>query len=134
VTLTPSRRPLIERRWLRPGTHINAIGADAPGKQELRLEVLRHAGVIVDDYEQAAHAGEINVPISRRQYAMRQLRGSLGEVLLGRKPGRCSAQEITVFDSTGLAIHDVAVAYEAFQRARRRRLGQAFQFFDKHSS
>lgn len=130
VTLTPSRRPLIHSAWIRPGTHINAMGADAPGKQELAVDLLHVATVVVDDYEQATHAGEINVAISRRQYRVRDLRGSLGEVLLGRRAGRRSRRDITIFDSTGLAIHDVAVAHAVFQAARRRHIGHPVRFFD----
>ncbi len=124
VTLTPSRRPLVRRAWVASGAHINAVGADAPGKQELDWRILRDATVVVDHRDQAIHAGEINVPITRRQYHPRQLHGSLGEVLTGRRRGRRSLQEITVFDSTGLAIHDVALAFAAFRLARQHRLGR----------
>lgn len=124
VTITPSRRPIVKQAWLSPGVHINAIGADGPGKQELDPAILRSARVFVDDYEQAVHGGEINVPVARRQYNPKHIQGNLGEVLLKRKTGRSSDKETTVFDSTGLAIHDVALGYEAMQKAFQRRVGR----------
>ncbi len=129
VTVTPSRHPVVRREWLRPGVHINAIGADAPGKQELDPGILRQAIVVVDDREQAMHAGEINVPISRGQFMPQRIHGTLGEVLLGRRRGRRSPGDITVFDSTGLAIHDVALGAEIVRRARRRGVGRRVALF-----
>ena len=127
VTITPSRRPLVRRAWVRPGTHINAIGADAPGKQELDPAILRDAVVIVDELQQAVHGGELNVPIRRGQFRAAQVRGSLGEVLLGRKAGRRRPDDITVFDATGLAIHDVALGAEVARRAQRRGIGSCIR-------
>lgn len=124
VTLTPSRRPLVRSAWVAPGTHINAIGADAPGKQELDPVILRRAVVVVDDRAQAVHAGELNVPVSRHQYAPARIQATLGEVLTRRRPGRRSSRELTVFDSTGLAVHDIALAAEVYRRAIRRRVGR----------
>ena len=123
VTVTPSRRPLVQRRWIAPGTHINAIGADAPGKQELDHRILQEATVVVDERQQAIHGGELNVPIRRRQFRAAEIHADLGQILLGRRVGRRSPQELTVFDSTGLAVHDIAVAAEVFRQARRRRVG-----------
>ncbi|MBI4354876.1 MAG: ornithine cyclodeaminase family protein [Candidatus Omnitrophica bacterium] len=123
VTTTPSRRPLVRRGWVRPGAHINAIGADAPGKQELDPAILRDAIVVVDDRAQASHAGEINVPIRRGQFRPSQIAASLGEVVAGRKVGRRRSSDITVFDSTGLAIQDLAVAFAVYRQALRRRIG-----------
>ncbi len=114
VTTTPSRTPLVSNDWIRDGTHINAIGADAPGKQELDPAILVRARVFVDDPRQAVHSGEINVPIAAGQYRAEQLAGTLGEVVLGKK-GRQSDAEITVFDSTGLAIQDLAIARVALE-------------------
>lgn len=114
VTTTPSRKPLVRSDWIRDGTHINAIGADAPGKQELDPAVLSRATVFVDDLAQAVHSGEVNVPISRGLYSADRIAGTLGEVVLGRK-GRTNEREITIFDSTGLAIQDLAIAVIAMQ-------------------
>ena len=119
VTITPSHRPLVRRAWVAPGAHINAIGADAPGKQELEPALLRAARVVVDDRGQSLHAGELNVPVRRGQYRPQSIHATLGEILAGRRSGRRSAREITVFDSTGLAIHDVALARAVYLRALR---------------
>jgi alanine dehydrogenase len=127
VTLTPSRRPLVQRAWVSAGTHINAIGADAPGKQEVDPRILRDAVVVVDHREQAIHAGELNVPIRRRQYAPSRIHAELGDVLAGRAAGRRSAREITLFDSTGLAVHDVAVGAWVLRRAQRRGVGHLME-------
>jgi len=115
VTTTPSREPLIRSDWVAPGTHINAIGADAPGKQELDPALLRRAEVFIDDYEQATHSGEVNVPISQGVYEVSAIAGTLGEVVLGMK-GRSSPDAITIFDSTGLALQDLAIARIAVLR------------------
>jgi len=116
VTTTPSRAPLIKSEWIRPGTHINAIGADAPGKEELAPEILHRARVFVDDPAQAFHSGEINVPISTGTYQPWMIAGTLGEVVIGKRK-RESDEEITVFDSTGLAIQDLAIASLAMRQA-----------------
>ena len=129
VTITPSRRPLVRWSWLSPGTHINAIGADAPGKEELEPRLLKGATVVVDEREQALHGGEINVPVSHGQFRPGDIHATLGEILIGKKPGRRSAWELTVFDSTGLAIHDVALGAEVIRRARRLGIGRQITLF-----
>ncbi|GLI46210.1 ornithine cyclodeaminase family protein [Methanoculleus bourgensis] len=109
TTSTPSREPLVMAEWIHEGTHINAIGADAPGKQELDPALLLKAEVFVDDRCQAIHSGEINVPITTGRYDPARIAGTLGEVVTGEK-GRSSPDAITIFDSTGLAIQDLAIA------------------------
>ena len=116
VTTTPARSPVVRSEFVRPGTHINAIGADARGKQELDPAILTRAKVVVDSWEQASKSGEINVSVAGGMIGPGDLHGDIGEVVTGKKPGRESPDEITVFDSTGLAIQDVAVAYEVYRR------------------
>jgi alanine dehydrogenase len=128
VTTTPSNVPLVMRDWVRPGTHINAIGADAEGKQELDPAILKAAKVVVDDWAQASHSGEINVPLSKGEITPDNIYGSLGEVVAGKKPGRQSPEEITVFDSTGLVIQDLSLGFAVFNRARERGLGEVKEF------
>lgn len=118
VTTTPSRTPLVRDEWIHEGTHINAIGADAPGKEELDPAILRRAQVFVDDPAQAVHSGEINVPIRRGLYHERELAGTIGEVVIGKKQRR-DKDAITVFDSTGLAIQDLAIASLALKQGTR---------------
>jgi len=117
ITTTPSRSPIVERGWVEPGTHINAIGADAPGKQELDIQILLDGKVVPDDWEQAAHGGEMNVAVSQGRFSRSMIHGELGEVVCGKVKGRESRDEITIFDSTGLAIQDVAVAAHLCDRA-----------------
>ncbi len=117
-TLTPSRSPIVKREWIRPGTHINAVGADAPGKQELEPSILKEAIVVVDDLTQASHSGEINVPIEKGLYSTSEVYGTLAEVIVGRKKGRIDSKAITVFDSTGIAVEDIAVAKLLFEKAQ----------------
>jgi len=129
VTITPSRRPLVQRSWVSAGTHLNAIGADAPGKQELDPRILRAARVVVDDRVQAIHGGELNVPVRRGLYRPRDIHANLGDILIGRTPWRRRASELTVFDSTGLAIHDVALGAAIVQRAQRLGVGRRLALF-----
>lgn len=116
ITTTPSRMPLVNT--VSPGTHINAIGADAAGKQELNSKILKEATVVIDDWSQASHSGEINVPLRKRQIAKKNIYGELGAIAAKKQKGRTSAKEITVFDSTGLAIQDVSCAYIAYQELK----------------
>ena len=118
VTTTPSRSPIVRDEWIHEGTHINAIGADAPGKEEPDPAILRRAQVFVDDPAQAVHSGEVNVPITTGQYREADIAGTLGELVIGKKQRR-SPEAITVFDSTGLAIQDLAIAKIAMQHGRK---------------
>ncbi len=126
-TTTPSRKPVVQREWLTSGCHINAMGADAPGKQELSPAILADAGVYVDDIEQASHSGEINVPIHDGQFQVKDIKATLGEVIANKAPGR-QGNEITVFDSTGLAVQDLAVAKLLYERALHKNVGVKIDF------
>ena len=128
VTTTPSTSPVVQREWVSPGTHINAIGADAAGKQELDAAILKVAKIVVADWAQASHSGEINVPLARGELTPQQVYGSLGEIVAGKKPGRQTPEEITVFDSTGLIIQDLALGFAVYRRALERGLGEVKDF------
>jgi len=128
ITTTPSTNPVVLREWVSPGTHINAIGADAAGKQELDPAILKAAKVVVDDWAQASHSGEINVALSKGEITPEMIYGSLGEIVAGKKPGRQNPEEITVFDSTGLIIQDLALGYAVYLRAKERGLGEEKDF------
>jgi alanine dehydrogenase len=117
-TLTPSRSPVVMNEWISPGTHINAIGADAAGKEELDPQILKRAIVIVDDIKQSTAGGEINVPIQKGIYSINDIHGTLADLVLGKIPGRPDSQAVTVFDSTGIAIEDIAVAGLIYEKAR----------------
>jgi len=117
-TLTPSRNPIVKKEWIIAGTHINAVGADAAGKEELDPLILKDAIVVVDDIRQASSGGEINVPIQKGLYHIDEVHGTLAELVLGKKKGRTDNKVITVFDSTGIAIEDIAVAKLLFEKAQ----------------
>jgi alanine dehydrogenase len=121
-TTTPSRAPVLFRSYVGISTHINAMGADAPGKQELDPRLLQEATVVLDDMAQATESGEVNVPLHAGTYKREQIYGTLGEIVAGKKAGRIGT-EITVFDSTGLAIQDLALARVLFDEARHKGLG-----------
>ena len=129
-TATPSREPVVKREWVKAGTHINAMGADAHGKQELDTRILLDAKVVVDDWDQATSSGEVNVPLETGALVRDGIHGALGEIVAGTKPGRESDDEITVFDSTGLAVQDVALARLICERAKASGIGTEVAFFD----
>ncbi len=117
VTVTPARSPIVRNEWVEPGLHINAIGADAPGKEELDPMILKRAKIVVDDWDQASHSGEVNMPLAKRMIRRENIYAELCEVVSRRKPGRESDEEITVFDATGLAILDAITAKLVYKRA-----------------
>jgi alanine dehydrogenase len=124
VTVTPSREPLVSAEWVDEGAHINCIGADAPGKQELDPAVLKKSKIVVDDWSQSCHGGEINVPLAKGTIKKEDVWGDICEIVAGLKQGRTSPGEITVFTSTGLAIQDAAAAKIAYQKALKQKIGK----------
>jgi alanine dehydrogenase len=129
-TATPARAPVVLRSFVQAGAHINAMGADAPGKQELDPEILRDARVFIDDTEQALESGEVNVPLHEGRLSREAIAGTLGEVIAGRLEGRQSDEQITVFDSTGLALQDLALARLLHAGALKKGVGQEIDFLD----
>ncbi len=128
-TQTPVREPIIKREWIKPGCHINAIGADAPGKEELDPKILLDGKVYIDDWEQATHSGEVNVPLTKGIIKRENIQGELGDLLCGKIEGRTSDEEITIFDSTGLGIQDVVTAHRVYKLAKRKGMGRDWSFF-----
>jgi alanine dehydrogenase len=117
VTVTPARDPIVMADWIAPGTHIAAIGADKKGDQELEGRLLKNARIFVDDIRQCRTDGEINVPLSQGLITEAHVAGSIGEIITGKKAGRISDDEITIFDSTGIALQDSATVPLEYQRA-----------------
>jgi alanine dehydrogenase len=113
---TPGTRVAVEARWVRPNAHVNAMGADAPGKQELATDLLAKAQIIIDEHHQATHSGEVNVPLAKGALSESDLTGNLGDVILGKIA--VDQSRLTVFDSTGLAVQDVATARLLFDEAQ----------------
>ena len=119
-TATCAKAPVVKSAWVKPGTHVSCIGADLPGKQEVESAVLAHAAVYGDDTAQC-FAGECELPHS--EGVLPALAGEIGEVILGEKAGRTSGAEITVFDSTGIALQDIASAAIILKACEKQGLG-----------
>jgi alanine dehydrogenase len=117
VTVTPGEQPVIGPSDVRPGQHLAALGADAHGKAELELEALQSCRLFCDDWAQASTGGELSGAVSAGLVSAAAVT-PIGEVLLGRAPGRRSAHDITLFDSTGLAIQDLGIAAAVFEAWR----------------
>jgi ornithine cyclodeaminase/alanine dehydrogenase-like protein (mu-crystallin family) len=117
VTVTPGHEVLFPAGSLRNGQHVSLMGADGPGKAEIAVEELLRSRVFCDDWEQASHNGELAHAVEAGALS-REGVTALGDVLSGRAEGRRSAAEITTFDSTGLAIQDLAIALATVERYR----------------
>lgn len=115
TTCTPSKKPLIKYGWAAPGTHINAVGADMPGKQEFESSVVATSKLFCDSRQQVALKGECQHAVSEGLDP--QGITEIGEVLNGIKPGRASDDEITLFDATGMALQDLITGKVALERA-----------------
>ena len=116
VTVTPGREPIFAEGSLMPGQHVSLMGADGPGKQEIATGELARVRVFCDDWEQASHNGDLVHAVEAGAVAREDVT-ELGAVLAGGARGRSSADEATAFDSTGLAIQDLAIALAALERA-----------------
>ena len=117
VTCTPSRQAFLLREHVRPGTFVAAVGADSPDKQELAPELMAASVVVADVLEQCAEMGDLHHALEAGAMSRDRVHAELAEVVTGRKPGRRSADEVTVFDSTGTALEDVAAAVVVFEKA-----------------
>lgn len=117
VTVTPGRAPVLAWLSLRPGQHVSLMGADGPGKAEIELDELLRTRIVCDEWEQASHNGELGNAL-REGRVRRDDVAELGRVLIGEETGRSSDDQITAFDSTGLAVQDLAVALAILERYR----------------
>jgi ornithine cyclodeaminase/alanine dehydrogenase-like protein (mu-crystallin family) len=118
VTVTPGREVVIGEGTLRPGQHVSLMGADGPGKSEIAAAELARVNVFCDDWEQASHNGDLVHAVEAGLLGREQVT-QLGEVLAGTAKGRRTPEDVTVFDSTGLAIQDLAIAIAALVQADR---------------
>jgi len=115
VTVTPGHEVLLAEGTLQPGQHVSLMGADGPGKAEIAVAELARTHVFCDDWEQASHNGELAHAVEAGAISQADVT-QLGDVLAGSAPGRRSPEEITIFDSTGLAIQDLAIALAAMAK------------------
>jgi alanine dehydrogenase len=130
ITTTRGKGSLVDADWVKPGTHIVAIGTDQQGKQELDPEIFRNAKIVVDSISQCTEKGETWHPLNKNVITRDDIHGEIGEILLERKPGRESNDEITIFDSTGMAIQDNTTASKIYQNAIATNVGTFVQFFE----
>ncbi|MFC7234885.1 ornithine cyclodeaminase family protein [Halosegnis marinus] len=132
-TVTPVEHPIVPADAVGEHTHVNAMGADAPGKHELDDDLLANATIVIDDYEQCTHSGEINVPWSQGLLSDEDIYGELGAIVTDDLAGRGEPggpEGVTVFDSTGLAIQDVAAAHVVYEQASANDNGTPFELVD----
>jgi alanine dehydrogenase len=118
--VTPGAEPVVDEGDLRPGMHLNMLGADGPGKAEATVDAVVACALFCDEWAQASHGGELTAAVEQGRVTREQVT-DLGAVLAGDAPGRPDAAAITLFDSTGLAIQDLAIAaaaYEAWREGR----------------
>jgi len=126
ITCTPSRRPLLGAGDVPAGAFVAAVGADGDDKQELAPELLAGARVVVDHLGQCATIGELHHALDRGVMTVEDVHAELHQVVAGRRPGRTSPAERFVFDSTGVALEDVAAAALVYARARAAGVGTLF--------
>jgi ornithine cyclodeaminase/alanine dehydrogenase-like protein (mu-crystallin family) len=123
VTCTPSREPLLRREDVAAGSFIAAVGADNEDKQELDPALMAAGLVVVDSLEQCGTIGDLHHALARGTLSPSDVHATLADVVAGRRPGRRSVDEITIFDSTGVALEDVAAAAAVYEKAVRARRG-----------
>lgn len=117
VTVTPSRKPIIKQEWVKPGTHFNCIGADMEGKEELEKEIFKGARIVVDDRIQATSIGETEIPFKSGIITMKDIACEIGDIITGASKGRLADEDITIFDTTGLALQDLISAVYVLKKA-----------------
>lgn len=123
-TVTASPEPVLEVGHVRPGAHINAVGSSFPDRREVAGELVARCSVFVDSRASALlEAGDLRIPIQQGLLGPEAIRAEVGEVLLGRAPGRRTPLEITLFKSLGLAVEDVVAGFAVYARARDQGLG-----------
>jgi alanine dehydrogenase len=125
VTCTPSHKPLVDVTDVKPGTFVAAVGADNSSKQELTPALMAKAKIVCDVIEQCMVMGDLNHALDAGMVTQSDVFAELGEVVAGKKPGRQSPDEITIFDSTGMALQDVAAAAAAYEKAQQVGAGTA---------
>ena len=126
VTATPSTKCLVDADWVAAGTHVNAIGADARGKQENDPRLFTRAKVVVDKLSQCRELGDLQHPLRQGLIKESDVHAELGEIVAGKKAGRTQPEEITIFDATGVSFQDLVTARLAYERAVEAGLGTEF--------
>jgi alanine dehydrogenase len=123
VTTTPSMSPIVKAEWLSPGVHVNIVGADDPPKIELEGAALKRANKLVIAAEDCFLAGQMRFPMQEGTLDENDVYGTIGEIIAGKKPGRESDSEITIFHSPGVTLQDAAAVYKSYLKAKELGLG-----------
>ena len=123
ITATPSRKPMIMKEWVKKGTHFSCVGADMEGKQEIDENIFNIARVYVDDYTQAANVGETEIPIKKGVITKKDIIGEIGDVIMGKAAGRKNDHDITLYDTTGIALQDLMTSKLVLDMAEKKGLG-----------
>ena len=130
VTTTRGRSgPIVKKEWIQPGTHIAAIGADMPGKQELYADVFTGAKVVNDSIGLCVNNGETQNAVRAGIIRPEDIYAEIGEIILGKKPGRESPDEVTIFDTVGMSIQDNVMAVMLYKGALEKGFGTRYAFF-----
>jgi alanine dehydrogenase len=130
VTTTRGRSgPIVKKEWVQPGTHIAAVGADMPDKQELYADVFTGAKVVNDSIDLCVESGETHNAVKAGVIRIEDIHAEIGEIILGTKPGRENPEEVTIFDTVGMAIQDVVTAVMLYKGALEKNLGTPYEFF-----
>jgi alanine dehydrogenase len=134
ITSTTSTNPVVEGRWLKKGTHINAIGANFPQKRELDTEAVERCAVIaVDSREQSKlESGDLIQVFGQDDQRWNRV-AELADIVVGKVPGRPNPEQITLFKSNGIAIEDIVVAGQIYELARQRKVGKEIPMWQKHA-
>ena len=128
VTCTPSTRPFLQAEWVPPGCFVAGVGADAEDKHELDPDLLASSKVVVDVLDQCVSIGDLHHALTAGVMRREDVHGEIGQIVAGRTPGRTSAAETFVFDSTGMALQDAAACAVVIRRARQKNGGVSVDF------
>lgn len=129
VTATPSFQPVVKGAWMREGCHITGIGSHSPDARELDEKVITRASKVVLDTWDAKSVGDIAYPVSKGLFKEEDIYSDIGSIVSGKKAGRTSPTEITVFKSVGTAVIDAATAFKAYKLAAKKRIGKPVQLW-----
>lgn len=122
ITVTPSKKPIIKENWVKAGTHFSCMGADVIGKQEIEEEIFKNALVYADDYKQATTVGESQTAFNSNLIHPNDI-VEIGKVIMDKSKGRKSSKDVTIFDSTGISLQDLAVSNELLLKAEKLNIG-----------
>ncbi|MCK5763544.1 MAG: ornithine cyclodeaminase family protein [Clostridiales bacterium] len=126
ITVTPSRKPMIMKEWIKPGTHFSCVGADMKGKQEIDEELFGLSRVFTDDVTQSTSVGEAESAINKGIIKPEDIISEIGAVITGEVKGRLTDEDITIYDSTGIALQDLITADYAIKKAEEMGVGSRF--------